>query len=189
MNDFWLYFKFGFQHVLDFTAYDHLLFLLAIVVCFDFMTLKKLIGIVTVFSIGHTVAMVLACFDVVTAPKIFVEIGIALTIALTAVHRLAYPLQKSTHRGSYFLTLFFGVIHGLGFSSYLKMLLTATENKALAIISFAVGIETVQILWVLFLLVLQTFLTRIFNIKKRDWVLVIAAIVLGMSIPMILERF
>lgn len=190
MEDFLLYFRLGFEHVLDFRAYDHLLFLWALSLAFDFKSLRPLIWTVTLFSIGHTLTLLLGSYDFVHFDTQKVELWIALTIALTAFVRLLVPQKGRVNHQflGYFCALGFGLIHGLGFSSYLKMLLAGADSKFLTIFYFAIGIEAVQILWVLGLLLFAWLMNAIFRIAKRDWVLVISAIIIGITIPMILGR-
>src|SRR5690606_18959429 len=120
-----------------------------------------------------------------------VEFLIPLTILLTAIFNL-FTAGKKANNGRinvlYVATLFFGLIHGLGFSTYFKMISGNTSEKILPLIEFALGIEAAQIIVVLIVLLLAFIFQSIFRFSKRDWVLVISSIVIGFAIPMLVEN-
>lgn len=191
MSQFWLYFNLGLQHVLDWRAYDHVLFITVLVAAYSFNEWKKIIWLVTIFTIGHTLSLALSTFEVVIVQPELVEFLIPLTILLTALYNLFTAGKKSKNtriQVLYFATLFFGLVHGLGFSSYFKMIAGGTTNKALPLLEFALGIEAAQIIVVIVVLLISFLFQFIFRFSQRDWVLVISSIVIGFAIPMLIEN-
>jgi hypothetical protein len=181
----------GFFHVLDWGAYDHILFLGAMVCAYTFFEIKKVIWLVTAFTVGHTVALVLASYDVVNVNMAWVEFLIPVTIIFTAIINLFSP--KKINKGKNILlilsTLAFGIVHGLGFSSFFEMIQGGAHGKFLTLIEFALGIEAAQIVVVLVVLIFAFLFQNIFGRSKRDWVLVLSAIIIGMVLPILKENF
>lgn len=191
MDNFILYLKMGINHVLDLEAYDHILFLVALAVIFSFSNARKLTWLVTLFTVGHTLTLALSTYGVLKVDLKIVEFLIPVTIFITAMFNIFnVGNYNSGFRGNINLlfALFFGLIHGLGFSNYFKMMIGKEEDKLLPLLEFALGIEVAQVIIVLLILLLGFFVTTFFKASKRDWILVISAIVIGFVIPMIQER-
>jgi len=185
-----LYFKLGLSHVLDIAAYDHVLFLIVLAVVFHFNQWKKAIWLITFFTIGHSLTLALAAYDLIKVPLDIVEFLIPVTIFITGVFNIlrASNTVARKEKITFFLALFFGLVHGLGFSNYFRILIGKEDDKILPLLEFALGIEAAQIIIVFSVLLLGMFLQNFFRVVKRDWVLVISAIVIGVSIPMIINR-
>ena len=190
MNDFLLYFKMGLYHVLDFEAYDHLLFLVALAVVFSFNQWKKVAWLVTFFTLGHSITLSLAAYGVLKTNISIIEFLIPTTIFITGFVNIlrAKQLSSSKENTNFVFALFFGCIHGLGFSNYFKMMVSRGESKILPLLEFALGIEFAQVIIVCGVLVLGTIFQKFLNVSKRDWVLVISAIVIGFSLSMMTAR-
>jgi len=189
MDDFILYLKMGLNHVLDFSAYDHILFLIALAVIFSFDQLKKVLWLITLFTIGHSLTLALSAYGVLKVDVKIVEFLIPVTIFITGVANIL-NLGKPSSRGSINLifALFFGLIHGLGFSNYFRMMIGREEDKLMPLIEFALGIELSQVIIVLGILIVGAVLQSFFKVTKRDWIMVTSAIVIGFVIPMMIER-
>jgi hypothetical protein len=191
MSEFMLYLEVGLNHVLDITAYDHVLFLIALVVPYHFRDWKKIISLISVFTLGHTLALVLAVYDLVKINVSLVEFLIPITIMCTAVYNLfnsGKGAAKSTISGAVFITLFFGVIHGLGFSNYFNAILAGSPNdKLLPMLQFAVGIELAQLAVVFTVLIASFFVQYFIRNSKRNWILISSSIIIGVVIPMLIE--
>ena len=185
-----LYFKLGLSHVLDIAAYDHVLFLIVLAVVFHFNQWKKAIWLITFFTIGHSLTLALAAYDLIKVPLDIVEFLIPVTIFITGVFNIlrASNTVARKEKITFFLALFFGLVHGLGFSNYFRILIGKEDDKILPLLEFALGIEAAQIIIVFSVLLLGMFLQNFFRVVKRDWVLVISAIVIGVSIPMMINR-
>lgn len=190
MDQFWFYFKLGFDHVFNFNAYDHLLFFVALIVPYTFAHWKRAFWLVTLFAIGHTVSLLLATYGVVRINSSLVECLIPITIFITALFHVFTAGRKNykeTFGLHFFATLFFGMIHGLGFSTYFRQIVESSTNKFVPLLEFALGIEAAQLIVVFIVLVVAFILQTIFRFNKRDWVLVVASIVIGVVIPMLLR--
>ena len=190
MEDFTLYLKLGLYHVLDWQAYDHILFLIALAVIYNFTNWKKVLWLITLFTIGHTITLSLAAYNIISINIEIVEFLIPVTIFITALVNVV-TLKKSKQKSSninLIFAFFFGLIHGLGFSNYFKMLMDDTESKLLPLLEFALGIEIAQVIIVLGILILGYIAQNFFRVSKRDWVLVLSSIVIGVVIPMLTER-
>jgi len=191
MSEFWIYFQIGLKHVLDIHAYDHVLFLIALTVPYLFKDWKRILLLVSVFTIGHTLALLLSVYGIIAIKVNIVEFLIPITILITAVYHLFTAGKTSKNDGInliFFVTLFFGIIHGLGFSNYFKTILGGSPNsKLLPLGEFALGIEAAQLVVVFVVLVLSYIVQTVFRFSKRDWALVMSAFIIGVVIPMIIE--
>ena len=190
MEDFILYFKMGLNHVLDLSAYDHILFLIVLAVVFNFNQWKKVLWLVTLFTIGHSVTLALSAYGILKVRMDLIEFLIPLTIFITGVVNIFTAKKSSSGKESFNLlfAILFGLIHGLGFSNYFKMMVGKEEDKLFPLLEFALGIEAAQIIIVLGILILGTLLQNFFRVTRRDWVLVTSSIVIGFAIQMMLDR-
>lgn len=191
MSEFWIYFQIGLKHVLDINAYDHVLFLIALTVPYTFKDWKRILLLVSVFTIGHTIALILSVFGIIAVKVNLVEFLIPITILITALYHL-FTAGKATKNDGlnlvFFVTLFFGIIHGLGFSNYFKTILGGSStSKLIPLGEFALGIEAAQLVVVFVVLVLSYIVQTVFRFSKRDWALVMSAFIVGVVIPMIIE--
>ena len=190
MDDFTLYFKMGFHHVLDFSAYDHILFLIVLAVVFKFNQWKKVLWLVTLFTIGHSITLALSAFEIIKINVNVIEFLIPLTIFITGLVNIItiYKTSKRNENINLLFGLFFGLIHGLGFSNYFKMMVGREEDKLFPLIDFALGIEAAQIIIVLGILSIGTLILSIKKIKREYWILINSSIVILISIKMMFER-
>ncbi len=189
MEDFQLYFKLGLEHVLDWQAYDHVLFLIVLTIFYSFKDWKKVLGLVTAFTFGHTLTLALSAYNLLYIEMDLIEFLIPLTILLTALYNVIFVNNSKNYLNITFLFAFlFGLIHGLGFSSYFKILVDDFENKLFPLIEFAIGIEIAQIIVTLFILILNYSILNILKRQKRDWIIIVSSIVIGIVIPMLAER-
>lgn len=191
MSDFWIYFNIGLKHVLNLNAYDHVLFLLALTVPYEFKSWKRLLILVSLFTLGHTLALFLSVFNIVKVQPDWVEFLIPITILITALYNIVVS-GKSAKKDSLsftgIVTVFFGVIHGLGFSNYFNALLPGKPtDKLWPLIEFALGIEAAQIIVVIAALLLAYVVQTLLKFSQRDWVLIISAFIVGVVVPMILQ--
>jgi hydrogenase/urease accessory protein HupE len=190
MDEFLLYVKMGLNHVLDFSAYDHILFLVVLAVVFSFNQFKKVLWLITLFTLGHSVTLALSAYGVLKIDVTIIEFLIPVTICITGVINILNIGGKSSTKDNINLifALFFGLIHGLGFSNYFRMMVGREEDKLMPLIEFAIGIELAQVIIVFGILIFGTFLQSVFKVSKRDWVLVTSAIIIGFVIPMMIAR-
>ena len=190
LENFWFNVEYGINHVLDINAYDHVLFLIVLTVPYLFRDWKRVLLLVSMFTLGHTLSLVLAAYNVVHVNGQMIEFLIPITILIVAIFNV-FTAGKGAQKekvGVLFLsTLFFGLVHGLGFAREFKMFLGDSDNKLILLLEFALGIELSQIVIVFVVLFLGYITQTIFRFSKRDWIMVVSAIVVGLVIPMILH--
>ncbi|TYB78500.1 HupE/UreJ family protein [Bizionia myxarmorum] len=190
LENFWFNVEYGINHVLDINAYDHVLFLIVLTVAYLFKDWKRVLLLVSVFTLGHTISLLLAVYGVVSVNAALVEFLIPISILVVALFNVftaGKGAQKEKVGVLFFSTLFFGLIHGLGFAREFQMMVGKSSNKFLTLLEFALGIELAQIIIVFVVLFLGYIMQTIFRFSKRDWVMVISAVVIGLVIPMIIE--
>jgi hypothetical protein len=189
MGQFQLYFQLGVQHILDLEGFDHILFVVALCAIYVLRDWKKIIILVTAFTIGHSLTLALATLNLVRVNTDLVEFLIPVTIAITALSNVFKP-KPSTGRGiqvNYIFALFFGLIHGLGFSNYLRSLLGKEASIFEPLLAFNIGLEVGQLVIVAIFMVAGGILHGIIGINRRDWSMIVSAIVLGMSLMMMFD--
>ncbi|MGC1203837.1 MAG: HupE/UreJ family protein [Flavobacteriaceae bacterium] len=190
LENFWFNVEYGINHVLDINAYDHVLFLIALTVPYLFKDWKRVLLLVSMFTLGHTLSLVLAAYSVVSVNATVVEFLIPISILVVALFNVftsGKGAQKEKVGVLFLTTLAFGLIHGLGFAREFQMLLGDTDNKLVLLLEFALGIELSQVIIVFVVLFLSYVVQTIFRFTRRDWIMVISAIVVGLVIPMILN--
>ncbi len=188
MSSFQLYFKLGLQHILDIQGFDHILFVLALCAVYVARDWKKILILITAFTIGHSLTLALATFNVIQIRSDVIEFLIPVTIAFTALATLFKP-KPSTGRGiqlNYLFAVFFGLIHGLGFSNYLQALLGKETSIWQPLLAFNIGLEVGQIVIVASYLLL-TSLVNLAGVNRKEWTLVVSAFVLGVACMLMLE--
>lgn len=190
MTDFWLFFELGLSHVLDWRAYDHVLFLVALCAAYNFISWKRLLLLISLFTLGHTLSLLLSSYNIVQVSSTWVEFLIPVTILVAALFNLfTAGKEKRVDKVSllYIITFFFGLIHGFGFASYFKMIYT--EGEIFPLLEFALGVEIAQVVITLVVLTMEYVMQTFFKFSKRDWVLVVSSIVIGMTLPMLIETW
>ena len=192
MSEFWIYFEKGLRHILNLFVCNHILFLIAITVPYTFKDWKRLLLLISIFTAGHTMALLLSVYGVIIIKGDLFEFLIPTTILLVAFFNI-FNAGKSSKLASVnlvgFITLFFGILHGLGFSGYFKSILGGSpKSKVLPILEFALGIVSSQVIVVFVILLLSYSVQTIFRFSKRDWILVMSSFVIGVVLPMIIEH-
>lgn len=189
MQDFLFYLQLGWEHIISLDALDHQLFLLVLMAVYNYQDLKKILILITAFTLGHCATLVLSSLEIVQIPSKWIEFLIPVTIFLTALDNILFSKkQNRLIRTNYFLALFFGLIHGLGFANTVKIMLAEEQNILFPLLGFNIGVEMGQIfLAAIFLLIFYLF-TKIFKVSKRDWILFISSGVFALALKMTLER-
>ncbi|WP_262733299.1 HupE/UreJ family protein [Gaetbulibacter sp. NE] len=190
LDDFLSNLQHGIYHILNVNAYEHIVFLIVLAVPYLFKDWKRILLLITVFTLGHTVSLLLATYNVISVNSSLVGFLTPLIILVVALYNV-FTAGKKAHNekvGILFLsTLFFGLIHGLGYVGTFESLIKASDNKLLSALEISLGIEVGQII-VAFIVVFLGFLCQtIFRFSKRDWVMVVSAIVVGLLIPMLIR--
>ncbi|NNE30211.1 MAG: HupE/UreJ family protein [Saprospiraceae bacterium] len=190
---FWTYLKLGRDHIADLGAYDHMLFLLALCAVFTISHWRQVILLATGFTLGHSITLIGAGLDIIRFPMDVIEILIPVTIILTGIYNLRRgPLEKgeSLRRNHYFLAAGFGLIHGMGFSNFLRSALMPGEESELVIqlLAFNIGIELGQVIIVLVILAISWLIVNQFGLSKRYWNGALSILAIGVSLFLLWEK-
>tara|TARA_S200000501_G_scaffold16512_2_gene14840 strand:+ start:2507 stop:3082 length:576 start_codon:yes stop_codon:yes gene_type:complete len=184
MNTFWFYFNLGFDHVLDLGGLDHFYFLVALSLPFAFRNWRKLLLWVSLFTLGHSLSLLVSHFEWVKIHSQWVEFLIPITICITCFSILFQ--KKHAHFNGIWInviTLFFGLIHGFGFGRYFKII-ASEEKTIMALLKFALGLEFAQVLILIFVLLISGLANGLLKIPRQKWQWIIAAMVLSQAILM-----
>ena len=192
MSEFALYFGLGKDHILDYVnGYDHILFVLALCAVYVVRDWKKILILVTAFTIGHSVTLALATLRIIAVDTNLIEFLIPLTIFITAVSnifRKAETIELRNIQINYWFALGFGLIHGMGFSNYLKAILGKDQSILSQLLAFNLGLELGQIIVVALFLGLSYISVDFFKILKRDWKMVISSAIAGIALILMKDR-
>ncbi|MFM6915028.1 MAG: HupE/UreJ family protein [Aquirufa sp.] len=185
MSNFSVYFSLGLGHILNWAALDHLLFILSLTCVYVVTDYKKLLWLVTAFTLGHSITLALATLHFIQVNIAWVEFLIPCTILVAAISNLI----QTDQRYKYAVVAFFGLIHGLGFSNYLQSLLGAESSIFAPLFAFNVGLEIGQIIVVAAILTSSILSLHVLKWKQTAYIQVISGITIGLILPMILERW
>jgi len=192
MQDFKLYFGVGIDHILNWEALDHILFIAALCLRYLMKDWKKVVILVTAFTIGHSITLALSALDLVHFATRWIEFLIPITIIATAINNLAQRTNQVEHPSRlpviYFFALFFGLIHGLAFASTLISLI-GREGILLPLLAFNLGIETAQLLVVAIILAISFIFVQLIRLRRVWWVWGISTLVLIASLKMAADRW
>ncbi|CAM3574203.1 HupE/UreJ family protein [Elizabethkingia occulta] len=189
MNDFMFYLRMGWDHIVSKDALDHQLFILVLIAVYTIQDFKKVLILVTAFTIGHSLTLALSVFDILRVPSAWVEFLIPCTIAITALINIfgKNNVQKQM-KLNYSLALFFGLIHGMGFANSIRITLAKEQSITTGLLGFNIGLELGQIVVVLAVLIILFLLTTIFKLDRKNWIMFISSGVFALSLQMALER-
>ena len=191
LDNFWLHINYGINHVLNFKAYAHILFLLVLAVPYMFKDWSRILLLITMLTVGHAMSLLLAVYGIVSVNASLIRFLIPLTILIVALYNVFTAGKKAPSEkiGILFLSaLFFGLIQGLSFLNKFKIVTGKQEDKLLPLLGIELGIELGQIIVVFVVLFLGFLCQTIFRFSKRDWIVVLSAIVVGMVIPMLINN-
>ncbi|WP_255071150.1 HupE/UreJ family protein [Lacihabitans sp. LS3-19] len=195
MDVFFTYFLLGYQHITDLAGYDHILFIIALCAIYQISDWRSVLAVITFFTVGHSITLALSVLKILNIDSNLIEFLIPVTILFTCVSNLFYKIPESFLDKTpkpylrYFFTLFFGLIHGLGFSNYLKSLLGQSTNIVGELFSFNIGIEIGQIVIVSLFLMLSYIIVEFFKRKKTDLNFVLSGFVAGFTLQLIIEKW
>lgn len=189
ISDFIFYFKLGWSHIVSLDALDHQLFILALVAIYTTKNLKQLLILVTAFTIGHSLTLVLSVLDFLRFPTNWVEFLIPLSIVITAVSNLfvkKFDARKLSYQ--YALALVFGLVHGMGFANTIRMMLAKDQQIGWGLFGFNLGLEVGQIVFVLIILSVTWLALSFLQVKRREWVVFVSAAVFALALQICLQR-
>lgn len=195
MTDFFTYFRLGYEHITDLGGYDHMLFIVALCAVYNLYQWRNILWVITFFTIGHSITLALSVLKIVNIDSALIEFLIPCTIFFTSFSNFFNKSGNSLSRRNqhhylrYFFTVFFGLIHGLGFSNYLKSLLGQSSNIVNELFAFNIGLEIGQLIIVIFFMIITFIFTDFLNIKKRELNLIISALVAGLTLHFITDKW
>jgi hydrogenase/urease accessory protein HupE len=191
MNEFELYFTLGRQHIADWQGIDHILFIAALCLRYQYNDWKKILVLVTAFTIGHSITLALSVLNILFIPSKWIEFFIPLTIIATAISNVLEKKSLINQKINtfYLLALFFGFIHGLGFSNYLKSLLGKNNNILLQLCSFNIGLEVGQLIIVAAILCFSYILVGLLKCNRKNYLLFASGCIFSLAIKMAIERY
>jgi hypothetical protein len=195
MSEFQAYLQLGFDHITDSNGYDHILFIMALCSVYTLIDWKKVIVLVTAFTIGHSITLALATTGLVSVNPDWIELLIPVTIIITAVLNFFYKVPAASFNRPekvsslrYPLALFFGLIHGLGFSNYLRALLGKEAEIFNPLLGFNIGLELGQLIIVFVVLSIAFVIVELFKVQRMNWINILSGIIVGMSLSLILNN-
>ena len=190
MQDFIFYLKLGWEHIISLDALDHQLFVLVLVAAYSYSEWRKILILVTAFTIGHSITLALSTLDVIRISSDWVEFLIPLTILITAFDNILMRNQpKNLMLLNYYLALIFGLIHGMGFANTARMTLAQEQNIFTPLLGFNIGLELGQVVVVVLILLIEFLLIKFFKLKKVHWMVFASFITLLISLKICIERF
>lgn len=190
MQDFLFYFQIGWKHILSWDATDHIYFITALAIIYSFQDWKKVLVLVTAFTIGHALTLYLSALDVFRFSVEWVEFAIPCTIVITAASNLFISSEKKT-KGmlQYLFALGFGLVHGMGYANYIRMMLSSNQNLVGSLFSFNIGLEMGQILVVGMVLSLKWLLAKYNLISANRLTIAVSVYISILSLILAVERF
>ena len=189
MQDFLFYLQLGWEHIISKDALDHQLFILALIAIFSFRDWKKVLILVTAFTIGHSLTLVLSALDIFRFPSDWVEFLIPCTIVFTALDNIIFSKnEKKLIQLNYYLALLFGLIHGMGFANSVRMMLASEQDITLPLFGFNVGLELGQIVVVAIALFIHYIFSEVLKLSNKIWIYIISVPIFIFALKMALER-
>jgi hypothetical protein len=195
MNEFLIYLQLGYQHITDINGYDHILFVIALCAIYRMSDWQKILYLVTAFTIGHSITLALAALELIEYSTDLIEFLIPVTIILTCFANFFHRSTESIlnpekfSRIRYLFAMMFGLIHGMGFSNYLKSLLGKDESIILQLLAFNLGLEIGQLFIVVVATTLSFLVLNGLKIKKHSWNLILSAFVAGVAFKLMTEKW
>lgn len=189
MNNFSNYIQLGYEHIINLSSFDHILFILVLVAIYQTRAWLKMLIAVSFFTLGHSITLTLAALDVVNVDKGLIEFLIPLSILFTALFNLTKAGQDQKSRSKYWIAGAFGLIHGFGFSSAYEMLVLGDANYWSALLPFNLGVELGQLLIVICTLFVMLIFQQILNKKHRDWNIFISGAGFGLALLLCMENW
>ena len=189
MNDLAFFFKEGWQHIISFYALDHQLFIIALAAIYILKDWKKVLVLVTAFTVGHSLTLALSIYDIVRANEKWVEFFIPITIIITAIFNFfTEDFNKEGLQLNYFFALFFGFIHGLGFANSIRFMLARNQKIGTGLLGFNLGLEAGQIVCVTIILLSAYLLINIAGLKRTWWIYTLSTITILWAVKFAVER-
>ena len=189
MNDLAFYFKEGWQHIIRFNALDHQLFIVALVAIYIFKDWRKVLLLVTAFTVGHSLTLALSIFNFIEVNEKLVEFLIPITIVITAASNVFIDnYKKRTLQLNYIFALFFGFVHGLGFANSIRFMLAKDQDIGIGLLGFNLGLEVGQIVCITMILFLAYLTISVVGIKRKWWINILSTATIIWAVKFAIER-
>ncbi len=190
MNEQAFWFSTGFEHITDAEGYDHILFVSLLVFAWPLEQYKKLLWLVTAFTLGHSLSLALSMKGMVDLPRNLTECLIAFSILISLIYQLFTIKRQPSVQNAviYFIVACFGLIHGLGFSGMLHSLLGRNSGVALPLVYFNLGLEAGQLLIVGAVVLFSLFLTRVLKVPYQRFKLICLCSIALITLKLCAER-
>lgn len=183
----------GLAHITDLGGYDHMIYLIALVAIYDYREIKQIIWLVTAFTVGHSLTLVLAGLDIIHPNRGLIEFLIPVTILITALSNLRHAQRVKEpvphHGWRYLLAVAFGLIHGMGFSSYFRMIVDRDESIVQPLLFFNLGVELGQVGIVLVFMLISFMIQSLFKTRQRDWIIFFSGFPAGLALMLCIETW
>jgi hypothetical protein len=190
MDNFLFFLKLGWEHIISGDALDHQLFILALACVYRLADWRRVLLLVTAFTVGHFTTLVLSIYNLVFLPSDWVEFLIPVTIVLSAAINFKKQQRKDRYMDyKYLIALCFGFIHGMGFANYLRFILSKQETLGWPLLSFNIGLELGQVAVVILLFIIIELLIRKSSIPHRAIILTISLVTLVTGLYFSIARF
>ena len=190
MNDLAFYFKEGWHHIISFNALDHQLFIIALSAIYILKEWKKVLVLVTAFTIGHSLTLALSIYDIIRVNERWVEFLIPITIMITAIFNFFIKdFNKSSLRLNYYFALFFGFIHGLGFANSIRFMLANDQKIGPGLLGFNLGLEAGQMVCVTLILLAAYLAINIAGLNRKCWIYILSTVTITWAVKFAVERF
>jgi len=190
MSDFSFYFSLGWTHIISIDALDHLLFILALTATYQLNDWKKVLILVTAFTIGHSTTLVLSSFDIIRFSSKWVEFLIPLTIVITGLLNFNQPEKNNKRQWvNYAIALFFGLIHGMGFANTIRFMLASSQSISIPLLGFNLGLEAGQIIVVALILSMAWLLVTKARLNKKVWTNLLSVIAVITAVYFCIDRW
>ena len=190
MHNLGFYFDLGWEHIITWDALDHLLFVLALSAIYLIGNWRQVLVLITAFTIGHSITLVLSVYDIIRVADKWVEFLIPCTIIVTAgFNFFQKDFKQKPLRLNYFFALFFGLIHGLGFANAIRFMMHKNESVAVNLLGFNIGLEVGQIVVVTAILLVSFIIVNKAGLNRKWWVWSLSIIALSIATKMAWDRF
>ena len=190
MHPFEFYLKLGFEHIANLNGFDHILFLVALCAVYQIKQWKRILILVTAFTIGHSITLFLVSLNLFTIPSRIIKILIPTTIMLTSLQNCRAVDRNdsfSSMSKNYAIALFFGLIHGMDFSNYFRALILSPDDILIPLFGFNMGIELGQLVIVLQIVLIAFIFLNVLKVKHQKWNLFVSGAAFGISFISIVE--
>lgn len=191
MEQFLFYISLGFKHILDPQGLDHCIFIITLCAAFQLYQWKNVLLLVTAFTLGHCVTLAISSLEIVLVNSDMVELLIPITILITAFFNIRKSQETSSptkFNYTFLFALFFGLIHGLGFSNYFKAIMMGESSVILPLFYFNLGIEIGQLIIVVLLFTCLYFYSKSKQFLHHNWNLILSGAGGGVAALILIEK-